>query len=109
MYRTTVKKTSGAASATAETVSRAATAASETVDVVFSSSSRGKKSFFKTIGEAIVNFFSSLKKALFLPFETVANFFNTRVKPVREEEQSTEQKSKSLIDEYIKEYERKKK
>jgi hypothetical protein len=109
MYRTTVKKTSEAASATAETVSRAATAASETVDVVFSSSSRGKKPFLKTTGEAIVNFFSSLKKALFLPFEVIANFFNNRMKPVREEEKTTEQKSKSLIDEYLKEYERKKK
>ncbi len=109
MYRTTAKKTSQAVSATAETVSRATAAVSEVPDMVFSSGSRGKKSLFKSIGEALSNFFSALKRALLKPFESLANFFTDRVKPVREEGQTKEQKSKSLIDEYLKEYERKKK
>jgi hypothetical protein len=109
MYRVTAKKTSQAASAASETASRVTSAASEISEVVFSSSSKGKKSIFKSMGEAVSNFFFALKRTLFKPFEAIANFFNNRMRPVREEEQGTEQKSKSLIDEYLKEYERKKK
>lgn len=109
MYRATVKKTSQAASATTETVSRVTSSASEVSNMVFSSDSKGKKSILKIVIEAILGFFHALKKAIFKPFETFTNFFNNRIKPVREEGQTTEQKSKSLIDEYLKEYERKKK
>ncbi len=106
MYRSTVKKTSQAVSSAAETVSRTAAAAADRSEIRFSSGPV-KKTFLKSAAEAVANFFMGLKKVFFKPFEVFADFFTRSVKPVREEEEG--EKSKSLIDEYIREYERKKK
>ncbi len=107
MYRSTVKKTTEAVSSVADTVSRSAAAAADLPDIRFSSKPKVKKSFLKTAAEAVANFFTWLKKVFIKPFEVIADFFTGSIKPVREEEEG--EKSKSLIDEYIREYERKKK
>ena len=75
----------------------------------FLSSSGGKRSFFKSFGEGLLNFFGALGRIFMKPFETFTNFFNRKLKPVREEEEKSDQKSRSLIDEYMKEYERRRK
>ena len=59
----------------------------------------------KKILEFFVTFGQTLKAIFVTPFVKIAEFFANRLKPVREEED----RGRSLIDEYMKEYERKRK
>ncbi len=81
-----------------------------------------KKNIFKTIGEAIVEFFIFLKKAIAKPFIIIKDFFSAKLKPVKETSKpkdeevprTTGKRTKrssgtSLIDEYMKEYNKGKK
>jgi hypothetical protein len=54
--------------------------------------------------EFFENIFKSIMNILFKPVDTISDFISRRMKPVKEEPP----KSGSLIDEYMKEYERKK-
>ncbi len=111
IYGVTGSSSSGEDSIASKTASSVKSAVSSTVSDIkpFTASSQGKRSFFKLFFEAVSNFFYSLKKVILKPFEVFVNFFQSKVKPVREEEQQKQQKSKSLIDEYLKEYEQKRK
>ena len=98
MYRVTEKISKSAESA--------ASSAKSTISSMSSSSTKkAKSSFFKTIGEGIVNFFITLADFITLPFKSIIKFFDRRLKPTREKETI---ESKSLIDEYMKEYKQKK-
>ncbi|HOO71296.1 MAG TPA: hypothetical protein PK926_06000 [Spirochaetota bacterium] len=70
------------------------------------SGSGAKRNFLKSFLEFFPNFFSGLWSLILAPVKAFLDFFETKMKPVREEE--AESTSKSLIDEYMKEYERKK-
>lgn len=102
-------------SKSAETVSRTVSQATEAVASTVSSGSSGKSAgkvnIFKRVGEAIVDFFSAVWKGIVsiyrVPAGAVASFFENRLKPVREKEESGAE-GKSLIDEYMKEYRKKK-
>jgi hypothetical protein len=65
-----------------------------------------KRNILKSFLEFFPAFFGTLKDLVVRPVQAFVNFFETRMKPVREDEAETA--SKSLIDEYMKEYERKK-
>ncbi len=76
-------------------------------------SSTAKKQWGKTILEGLSDFFSTIAGFFSRPFNAVGQFFGTRMKPVRAEDMPsqhgrTKVQGKSLIDEYIKEYEKKK-
>ncbi len=82
---------------------------SSTKAYISTSASGGKVSILKKIVNGLSGFFSSLIKIFIKPAETFSNFFNRKLKPVREDDENKEQKNKSLIDEYMKEYARKRK
>jgi len=65
-----------------------------------------KRNIVKSLLEFFANIFYGLKKVVTSPAKTFVTFFETRMKPVKQEE--AERKSESLIDQYMKEYEKKK-
>ncbi len=65
----------------------------------------GKKPFFRTISASLVDFMTDAWTAIKKPFMKIADYFASRMRPVREEVPA----QGSLIDEYMKEYERKRK
>jgi hypothetical protein len=102
MYRVTEKVT--------DTISQSAVSAVSSAKSTFSSMStaptkKAKTPIFKKIGESIVNFFIGLKNIIILPFVNIVKFFDRKLQPTKEKE-TTE--SKSLIEEYMREYKQKK-
>jgi hypothetical protein len=107
-------------SAAAKTVSSVAgSAAAKSVDTMQKSltsmksspSGKGlKKSFFKSIGEFLVEYFTTVKNIITKPFKVLANFFAGKLMPVKEEDAKKAETAKrtSLIDQYMKEYEKQK-
>lgn len=105
----------------AESISSAASNVSSSVSDVISSAapaqrlaaskSGGKKSIFKSIGEASVSFLEKTLSVLKRPFILISEFFSAKMKPVKEDDSSSSKNSvkRSLIDEYMKEYERQRK
>lgn len=69
-----------------------------------------KKSVFKSIFEFIVDYFVTVKNMLSKPFILIAEFFAGKLKPVKEEEPKKQESTRriSLIDQYMKEYEKQK-
>ncbi len=69
-----------------------------------------KKPFFKSTLEFIVEFFVTVKDILTKPFILIAEFFAGKLTPVRENEQQKPEQGRriSLIDQYMKEYEKQK-
>jgi hypothetical protein len=69
-----------------------------------------KKPFFKSIFEFIVDYFVTVKEILTKPFILIAEFFAGKLTPVKENEQKNQEQGRriSLIDQYMKEYEKKK-
>ena len=72
-----------------------------------------KRQIGKTILEALSNFFGTITGFISKPFNSIGQFFGTRMKPVQADDMPsqhgrTRMQGKSLIDEYIKEYEKKK-
>jgi len=98
-----------------QTAEKVFIAAKSTIDTsvssgkAFLSVSGGKRSVLKLLGEGLLNLFSVLGRIVIKPVETFTNFFNRKLKPVRDEEEKGEQKGRSLIDEYMKEYEKRRK
>ena len=70
-----------------------------------------KKSILKTIVEFIAEFAAAVKNIIVKPFKFIAGFFGKKLQPVKENEAKNAELSKgvSLIDQYMKEYEKKKK
>ncbi|PKL41096.1 MAG: hypothetical protein CVV44_00210 [Spirochaetae bacterium HGW-Spirochaetae-1] len=95
-------------------ISSAAKATTETVKSFVSpprkplSGAGGKRSILKILVNFFSDFFYSLKNFFLKPAKALVNFFADRVKPVREQEHPAEPQKRSLIDEYIKEYEQRK-
>jgi hypothetical protein len=69
-----------------------------------------KKSIFKSIFEFIVEYFITVKTILTKPFILIAEFFAGKLKPVKENEPRNAEPTRriSLIDQYMKEYEKQK-
>lgn len=69
-----------------------------------------KKPFFKSILEFIVDYFITVKNIITKPFKVLANFFAGKLMPVKEEDAKKAETAKrtGLIDQYMKEYEKKK-
>lgn len=91
---------------TTETVQKALT------PMKASPSGRGsKKPFFKSLFEFIVEYIITVKEIITKPFILISDFFAGRLKPVKEEEQKKAEPGRriSLIDQYMKEYEKQKK
>lgn len=70
-----------------------------------------KKPLFKSTFEFIVEFFMTVKDILSKPFMLIAEFFAGKLTPVKENEPKNTEPSRriSLIDQYMKEYEKQKK
>ena len=116
MYR--VKNTASETSkAITSSVSNVSTKTADTVQKVLSPmkatpSGRGsKKPVFKSIFEFIVDYFVTVKDILTKPFILIAEFFAGKLKPVKEVEPKNQEPTRriSLIDQYMKEYEKQKK
>ncbi|MBP7735090.1 MAG: hypothetical protein KA369_03880 [Spirochaetes bacterium] len=106
-----VTKTAEAVGKTAGAVAtKTAEAASQTLNAFRSGGSaaaRGvKQSFFKELLSALVDFFKFIGGILAMPFKKLVLLFD-RGKEKRNMRQAESDSSKSLIDEYIKEYEQK--
>jgi len=71
----------------------------------FSAASGGKKNILKTILEFFADLFIGIKDAILKPGKILANFFANRLKPVKEDDHPAEPQKRSLIDDYMKEYE----
>ena len=95
--------------ATGTAVSSAASSARHTLSSLKSSPSGAgaKTQIFKTVMEAITDFFIRLKNVIIMPFKAIVSLFD-RFKATREKTKG-EEKPKSLIDEYLKEHEKRKK
>lgn len=101
-------------SSAAASVASAASSAAETVSSVMaapvkpiSGKAAGKQSILKSIGEFFINIFSNIGRAVKKPAEAIAGFLANKVKPVKAEDAQNEKpgEKRSLIDEYMKEYE----
>ena len=73
-------------------------------------SSGGKKSIFKTIFEFIVEYITAIKNIIVKPFKFIFGFFSKKLQPVKEGEAKNVESAQGtgLIDQYLKEYEKKK-
>jgi len=71
-----------------------------------------KRNIFERMINAFGRFFVSLKKVLLSPFHAISSFFEKRLKPVPAKESKAtkgSQEKRSLIDDYLKEFEQSKK
>ena len=86
-------------------------AASTIAPPLRSGSAKGhaKRSFVKTILEFFASLGSGLKNLVVVPAKATANFFADKVKPTKEESHPAEPQQRSLISDYLKEYEEKRK
>ncbi|MCL2154321.1 MAG: hypothetical protein FWH53_01515 [Leptospirales bacterium] len=73
-------------------------------------SSGGKKSIFKTIYEFIVEYITAIKNIIVKPFKFIFGLFSKKLQPVKEGEAKNVESAQGtgLIDQYLKEYEKKK-
>ena len=117
----TTRKIATSVQSTASSVSSAVSSATSTVSDVVSSvappqrtaatTGGSKTSIFKSIGEGIISFFLALGSILKQPFVIMKEYFAEKMKPVKDDEQALGKSNvkRSLIDEYMKEYERQRK
>lgn len=112
-----VKSAAGSSGkAISSSVGNATAKTTETVQKVLApmktppSGTGSKKPILKSSLEFIVEFFITVKEFLTKPFILIAEFFANRLTPVKEEEQKKAEPTRkiSLIDQYMKEYEKKK-
>lgn len=68
-----------------------------------------KKPFVKSVLEFIIDYFVTVKDILTKPFVLIAEFFAGKLTPVKENEPKEQGRRISLIDQYMKEYEKQKK
>lgn len=71
--------------------------------------SHAKKSIFKSILEFFASIGTGLKNLVVVPGKIVVNFFADTVRPVKNERHAAEPQQRSLINDYLKEYEEKRK
>jgi hypothetical protein len=88
------------AQAVAQAVQSAASASARNVKSVM------KKNVAKDTGESVALLYTRVARSLSNFFKAIGEFFAGKLRPVRDE---TPEKKKSLIDDYMREYERKKK
>lgn len=106
-YGSSVVKVSSAASTTVSAVSAAVKSMPSMPSMQMKPGASGARINYTKKGlEAIEIIFTGIKKAILKPFRLIASFFETKA---RAEEEKGTAKSKSLIDEYMKEYEQKRK
>lgn len=110
MYRVT-QKAAGSAKTFTDTVEKSASATVETVQKALPalkpSGGGSKINIVKSVLDFIVDFFKAIKDIVTKPFIIIADFLSGRLKPVKESEaKSSEGGKTSLIDEYMKEYEK---
>jgi len=96
--------------ATAKTADTVQKVLSPIKDPIKSIPKGSKKPFFKSFFEFIVDYFITVKEILTKPFILIAEFFAGKLTPVREEEKRNNEPTRkiSLIDQYMKEYEKQK-
>ena len=104
-------KAPAAVAKTTETVQGTPPAQAAGAFTSLKSSPKGaKKSFFKVIAEFIAEYFTAVKNIIVKPFKFIGGLFAKKLQPVKETEPKNVESSKgiSLIDQYMKEYEKKK-
>lgn len=109
---TTAKAAKAASAAAIKTKERASSAITKTtsaaVDVISMKPNikgKGKTPIIKTVLEFLQDFFASLWNVIKMPFKFIAKLIEPKPKATDEDKQK-KQKGISLIDEYMKEYER---
>lgn len=97
-----------AASSVASTVSSAAKTAASSIPSARTSvpGAGAKKSIFKGPLSAIIDFFKAIPGTLAKPFIIIKDLFMKRTNRAKEQEAEAAAQSRSLIDDYIKEYEK---
>jgi hypothetical protein len=99
---------------------KAATAVAKTADTVaaglasistpprnpLSGKAGGKRNTMKSMAEFFSDLGARIGKIFMTPMRGIVNFFADRIRPVKEEDHPAEPKKRSLIDEYMKEYEK---
>jgi hypothetical protein len=102
------------ASAAKSVVETASSAVSSSVSSISSvplpqnpAKSGQKSKILKTFGEGVIGFFIALWETLKKPGVLIREFFTNKMKPVKDTEQKAEKRS--LIDEYLQEYEKQRK
>ncbi len=112
MYRVT-QKAAGSARTFTDTVENTAAKTVETAQKALPalkpSGGGSRINIGKVILEFIADFFKAVKDIIIKPFKLIADFLSGRLKPVKESEVKSSGSSQktSLIDEYMKEYEKK--
>lgn len=112
MYRVSQKAAAGTAKTFTNTVDNAASKTVETAQKALPSlkpSGGGSKiNIVKSVLEFIADFFIAVKDIITKPFRLISDFLSGRLKPVKESESksSGSQGKTSLIDDYMKEYEK---
>jgi len=112
MYRVT-QKAAGSAGTFTETVGNTASKTAETAQKALPAlkpaGGGSRINIGKSILEFIADFFKAVKEIITKPFKLIADFLSGRLKPVKDNEvkSSAPSQKTSLIDEYMKEYEKK--
>jgi hypothetical protein len=112
MYRVT-QKAAGSAKTFTDTIENTASKTAETAQKALPSlkpaGGGSRINIVKTVLEFIADFFKAVKDIIVKPFKVIADFLSGRLKPVKESEVKSSGSSQktSLIDEYMKEYEKK--
>jgi hypothetical protein len=103
--------TESVGNATAKTADTVQKVLSPIKDPIKSIPKGSKKPFFKSIFEFIIDYFVTVKDILTKPFILIAEFFAGKLTPVKENEPKNQEQGRriSLIDQYMKEYEKQKK
>ncbi|MCU0847720.1 MAG: hypothetical protein MUD12_07515 [Spirochaetes bacterium] len=102
----------GVGKAAASTAASAAASTAKTTLTSLRPSPSGygaKTAVFRTVFEGIADFFIAFFRVLLSPFKAIVLIFEKKVKPVKEHADEETAKGKSIIDEYMKEYEHRKK
>lgn len=111
MYRVT-QKVSDSAKTFNDTVdnvaSKTAVTAQKALPTLKPSGGGSKRNITKSVLEFIADFFKAVKDIITKPFTVVSGFLSDRLKPVKESENkaSESRATTSLIDDYMKEYEK---
>ncbi len=97
----------GATSTIKETTKQVSSAITEPVRNV-TAKNFGRKSIIRRVLDFFESFFRGIKNFFLAPAKAMGNFFADRIKPVKEEgAHAAEPQKRSLIDEYIREFEEK--
>jgi hypothetical protein len=92
------------------TVNSVTSVAKDTISSIKTTSPRKgfKTNWIKLIFESIINFFIIFGEIILKPFKVFINFFEDKMKPVKDGDSKKAPQRESLIDSYLKEYEKSK-